>query len=77
MTNGYRLVPEAADDVVTWTYDHADSPWHVAYTPGMRAVEVVTGDGELLVSDGRPTLVDVDEVRAHAAEQAARLFSRL
>ncbi len=74
LTNGYRLVPEAADDRVTWTYDHADSPWHVAYTPGMRAVEVVTGDGELLVSDGRPTLVDVDEVRAHAAEQAARLF---
>ena len=50
LTNGYRLVPEAADDLVTWTYDHADSPWHVAYTPGMRALEVVTGDGELLVS---------------------------
>ena len=43
----------------------------------MRAVEVVTGDGELLVADGRPTRVDVDEVRAHAAEQAARLFARL
>jgi cytosine/adenosine deaminase-related metal-dependent hydrolase len=77
LTNGYRLVPEAADDRVTWTYDHADSPWHVAYTPGMRAVEVVTADGELLVSDGRPTLVDLDEIRAHAAEQAERLFSRL
>jgi cytosine/adenosine deaminase-related metal-dependent hydrolase len=77
LRNGYKLVPEAADDRVTWTYDHADSPWHVAYTPGMRAVEVVTGDGELLVSDGRPTLVDVDEVRAHAAEQAERLFARL
>jgi cytosine/adenosine deaminase-related metal-dependent hydrolase len=77
LRNGYKLVPEAADDRVTWTYDHADSPWHVAYTPGTRAVEVVTGDGELLVSDGRPTLVDVDEVRAHAAEQAERLFARL
>jgi cytosine/adenosine deaminase-related metal-dependent hydrolase len=77
LTNGYRLVPEAADDRVTWSYDHADSPWHVAYTPGMRAVEVVTGAGELLVSDGRPTLVDLDEIRAHAAEQAERLFSRL
>ena len=77
LTNGYRLVPEAADDRVTWTYDHAASPWHVAYTPGMRAVEVVTCDGELLVSDGRPTLVDLDEIRAHAAEQAERLFSRL
>jgi cytosine/adenosine deaminase-related metal-dependent hydrolase len=77
LRNGYRLVPEAADDRVTWSYDHADSPWHVAYTPGMRAVEVVTGDGELLVSDGEPTLVDLDEIRAYAAEQAERLFSRL
>jgi cytosine/adenosine deaminase-related metal-dependent hydrolase len=77
LRNGYRLVPEAADDQVTWSYDHADSPWHVAYTPGMRAVEVVTGDGELLVSDGEPTLVDLDEIRAYAAEQAERLFSRL
>jgi hypothetical protein len=29
------------------------------------------------VRDGRPTRVDVDEVRAKAAEHAARLFSRL
>jgi cytosine/adenosine deaminase-related metal-dependent hydrolase len=77
LTNGYRLVPEAADDRVTWSYDHADSPWHVAYTPGMRALDVVTGDGELLVSEGRPTLVDLDEIRAYAEEQAERLFSRL
>jgi hypothetical protein len=77
LTNGYRLIPEAAGDRVTWSYDHADSPWHVAYTPGMRAVEVVSGDGEVLVADGRPTRVDVDDVRAHAAEQAERLFSRL
>jgi cytosine/adenosine deaminase-related metal-dependent hydrolase len=77
LTNGHRLVPEAADDRVTWSYDYADSPWHVAYTPGVRAVEVVSGDGEVLVADGRPTRVDLDEVRAHAAEQAARLFARL
>jgi hypothetical protein len=43
----------------------------------MRALDVVTGDGELLVSEGRPTLVDLDEIRAYAAEQAERLFSRL
>lgn len=77
LTNGYRFVPEAADDRVTWTYDHADSPWHVAFTPGIRAVEVVSGDGEVLVANGKPTRVDLDEVRAHAAEQARRLFSRL
>jgi hypothetical protein len=70
-------VPEAADDRVTWSYDHADSPWHVAYTPGTRALDVVTGDGRPLVRDGHPTTVDIDEVRAHAAEQAARLFARL
>jgi cytosine/adenosine deaminase-related metal-dependent hydrolase len=77
LSNGYRLVPEAATDRVTWTYDHAESPWHVAFTPGMRATDVVSGSGEVLVRDGRPTRVDVDEVRAHAAEQAARLFARL
>ena len=77
LTNGYRFVPECADDRVTWTYDHVDSPWHVAFTPGIRATDVVSGDGEVLVADGRPTRVDLAEVRAHAAEQAARLFARL
>ncbi len=77
LTNGYRLVPEAAADRVTWSYDHADSPWHVAFTPGMRALDVVSGDGDVLVAGGVPTRVDVAEVRAHAAEQARRLFARL
>jgi len=77
LTNGYELVPEAAGDRVRWSYDHADSPWHVAFTPGMRALEVVRSDGEILVRDGQPLRVDVDEVRAHAGEQAARLFARL
>ena len=77
LTNGYRFLPECADDTVTWTYDHVDSPWHVAFTPGIRATDVVSADGEVLVADGVPTRVDVAEVRAHAAEQAARLFARL
>jgi len=77
LANGYGLIPECEADRVSWSYDHADSPWHVAFTPGVRAVEVVAGDGEVLVADGRPTRVDLDEVRAHAAEQAARLFARL
>jgi hypothetical protein len=34
-------------------------------------------DGEVLLADGRPTRVDADEIRAKAAEQAARLFARL
>jgi cytosine/adenosine deaminase-related metal-dependent hydrolase len=77
VTNGYRLLPECAGDTVTWTYDHVDSPWHVAFTPGIRATDVVSADGDVLVANGIPTRVDVAEVRAHAAEQAARLFARL
>jgi hypothetical protein len=38
---------------------------------------VVSGSGEVLVADGKPTRVDLAEVRAHAAEQARRLFARL
>jgi cytosine/adenosine deaminase-related metal-dependent hydrolase len=77
LANGARLIPECAADRVTWTYDHVDSPWHVAFTPGTRATGVVAADGEVLVRAGRPTRVDLDEVRAHAAEQAGRLFERL
>jgi cytosine/adenosine deaminase-related metal-dependent hydrolase len=77
LDEGYRWFPEARADRVTWNYDHADSAWHVAFTPGVRAHDVVSGEGEVLVRDGRPTRVDLDEVRAHAAEQAARLFARL
>ena len=77
LENGYELFPEARHDRVTWNYPHADSGWHVAFTPGVRALHVTAGDGEVLLRDGRPTRVDVDEVRAKAAEQAQRLFARL
>ncbi len=77
LDNGYELFPEARHDRVTWSYDHADSPWHVAFTPGMRALDVVSADGQVLLQDGRPTLVDEREVRAKAAEQAQRLFALL
>jgi len=77
LDNSYRFFPDARDDRVTWTYDHIDSPWHVAFTPGTRATDVVRNDGTVLVSDGRPVLVDADEVRARAAEQAHRLFTHL
>ena len=76
LTAGQRWFTEVTDDRVTWSYDHADSPWHLAFTPGVRALRVEV-DGELLLDDGRPTRVDVDEVRAKAAEQAARLHARL
>jgi hypothetical protein len=74
---GWDLVPEARTDTVTWSYDHAGEPWRVAFTPGVRALDVVTADGEALLLDGQPTRVDATEVRARAAEQAVRLFARL
>lgn len=77
LENGYSLFPEARHDQVTWSYDHADSPWHVAFTPGMRALDIVSADGEVLLRDGKPTRVDEHEVRARAAEQAQRLFALL
>lgn len=75
--NGYQLIPEAASDRVTWNYDHADSPWHVAFTPGVRALDVTRADGTVLLHDGHPLLVDADEIRAKAAEAAQRLFNQL
>jgi hypothetical protein len=70
------MFPEARTDTVTWNYDHADSGWHVVFTPGIRALQVEV-DGEVLLRDGLPTRVDLAEVRAKAAEQAQRLFARL
>ena len=77
MAEGWRLVPEALDDRVTWNYDHMDSPWHVAFTPGIRATDVVAADGRVLLKDGNAVIVDGDEIRAKAAEAAARLFVKL
>jgi len=77
LENGWKLIPEARTDVVEWNYDHADSPWHVAFTPGVRALNVSTAAGEMLLVDGRPTRIDIDEVRAKAAESARRLFAKL
>lgn len=77
LDNGYSLFPEARHDTVTWNYPHADSAWHVAFTPGVRALDVVLDTGEQVLSDGLPTRVDLAEVRAKAAEQAQRLFALL
>ena len=71
----YALVPEARLDRVTWGYESAD-PWRLAFTPGVRAIDVVV-DGETVLAAGQPTRVDAGAIRAHAAEQAGRLFSKL
>jgi cytosine/adenosine deaminase-related metal-dependent hydrolase len=75
LQNGAALMPEVQKDRVTWAYSPVD-PWRLAFTPGVRARRVEV-DGEVLLEDGRPTRVDADEIRAKAAEQAARLFARL
>ncbi len=75
LSRGWDLFPEALTDSVTWSYPTID-PWHLAYTTGVRAIDVDI-DGTPALRDGRPTRVDADEVRARAAEQAQRLFARL
>ena len=75
LENGWELVPEARDDVVTWSYDPMDA-WHLAFTPGVRPLAIVM-DGEVVFTGGQSTRVDAEEVRAKAAEQAKRLHARL
>jgi cytosine/adenosine deaminase-related metal-dependent hydrolase len=75
LEEGWNLVPEAGDDRVTWSYDPMD-PWYVAFTPGIRPLEVVV-DGETVLDGGAATRVDPKEVRAKAAEQAKRLHAKL
>ena len=72
---GAGLVPEVRDDRVTWSYAPME-PWHLAYTPGVRPLRVEIG-GEMVLDENGPTRVDAVEVRARAAEQAARLHARL
>jgi len=75
LETGWDIMPAARNDEVTWSYDPMD-PWHIAFTPGIRPLEIKV-DGEVVLADGKPTRVDGDEVRAKAAEQAARLHDRL
>lgn len=73
---GWALVPEALDDRVRWSYGEVDDPWRLAFTPGVRALDVWVG-GDLVLAAGTATRVDPVEVRTRAAEQARRLFARL
>jgi hypothetical protein len=72
---GRRIVPEVNGDAVTWSYEPM-SPWHLAYTPGVRPVRVEV-DGEVLLDSSGPTRVDPTAIRARAREEARRLFSRM
>ncbi len=75
LETGWDIVPEARSDQVIWSYDPMD-PWHLAFTSGVRPVEVKI-DGQILLADGKSTRVDPAEIRAKASEQAARLHARL
>ncbi len=75
LETGWDLVPEARSDEVVWSYDPMD-PWHIAFTAGVHPVRVSV-DGEVVYENGTTTKVDADEIRAKAAEQAARLHARL
>ncbi len=75
LSTGWNLVPEAKNDEVTWSYEPMD-PWHLAFTPGVRPMRVKV-DGKVVYEDGQSTLIDAVEIRAKAAEQAARLHRKL
>lgn len=76
LNNGSHFFPDVQNDEVRWSYDQADSSWHVAFTPGIRAVDVYM-NGEQHVSNGIPLKFDLQEIRAKAAEAAQRLHERL
>lgn len=76
LSNAEELFPEVAQDEVDWSYDHMESAWHCAFTPGIRATNVRIG-GTVVVSDGVPVTFDIDEIRAKAAEAARKLHERL
>lgn len=75
LETGWDLMPEAKEDLVTWSYQPMD-PWHLAFTSGIRPIRVEI-DGQVVLEDGVPTMVDPVEIRAKASEQAARLHARL
>ncbi len=75
LAQGWELFREALGDVVRWSYQPME-PWCLAFTPAVRAIDVIV-DGELVLADGVAVRVDPVEVRAKAAEAATRLFKKL
>ena len=71
-----KFFPEIVNDTVTWSYDNSDSPWHVAFTPGIRCVDVRV-NGQLVVDNGTPTQFDISEIRSKASEAATKLHKKL
>ena len=76
LRNAEKFFPEIGKDSVIWSYDNVDSPWHAAFTPGIRCVEVRV-DGNLVVDNGKPTHFDMNEIRSKAFEAATKLHKKL
>ncbi len=72
---GRSLMPEVADDVVTWNYQDMD-PWRLAFSPGISPTKIDI-DGDTVFEAGTTTKVDADEIRAKATEAAQQLFTKL
>ena len=51
-------------------------PWRLAFHTNIRPTSVEI-NGEKVLNNGVATRVDAEEVRAKAAEQAKRLFTKL
>jgi cytosine/adenosine deaminase-related metal-dependent hydrolase len=75
LENAQALFPESRNDVVSWSYSPIE-PWHVAFTPGVRANDVWV-NGTKVVSLGKAIMVDREEIRAKANEQTLKLFTLL
>jgi len=75
LEGGYQLVPEALQDRVIWSEGPLD-PWRLAFHTNIRPTSVEI-NGEIVLNNGVATRVDAEEVRAKAAEQAKRLFTKL
>lgn len=76
LQNGEDVFPEVRNDRVVWNYDHVDSPWHMAFTTGVRPRDVFI-DGKQIVKDGQPLTFDISEIRAKSTEAASRLHKKL
>ena len=63
------------NDRVVWNYPNMD-PWELAFSTGVNPIEVIV-EQETVLSNGIPTRVDANEIRAKAAEQAKKVHSRL
>ena len=75
LEEGWKLVPEARTDRVSWN-DESMDPFSLAFSAAPRPLRVEVA-GEVVWDDGEPTKVDATEIRAKAAEQARRLHSLL